>query len=61
MVGFFVFLRRSLRAAARPVVLEHLRPLSKLFQDAFEIVSTGQNSLVGTYGYLRPLFLSRLF
>ncbi|KAF9807205.1 hypothetical protein IEO21_08320 [Rhodonia placenta] len=46
MVGFFVFLRRSLRAAARPVVLEHLRPLSKLFQDAFEIVSTGQNSLI---------------
>lgn len=46
MVGFFVFLRRSLRTAARPVVLEHLRPLSKLFQDAFEIVSTGQNSLI---------------
>jgi hypothetical protein len=35
-VAYFDLLKRALRSAARPVVLEHLRPLFKVFLEAFD-------------------------
>ncbi|KAH9837712.1 armadillo-type protein [Rhodofomes roseus] len=42
--GFFTLLKRSLRAAERPVVLEHIRTLFTTFQTAFELITDTNRS-----------------
>ncbi|KII90106.1 hypothetical protein PLICRDRAFT_686024 [Plicaturopsis crispa FD-325 SS-3] len=37
--GYFRLLKRSLHAASRPTVLEHIRPLFKVFVEAFDVRS----------------------
>jgi U3 small nucleolar RNA-associated protein 10 len=37
MVGYFELLRRSLRAASRPPVLEHIRPAFKVFLEGLDL------------------------
>lgn len=39
MVAYFDMLKRSLRAAPRSIVLENLRPLFKVFVEAFDVPS----------------------
>ncbi|EMD35136.1 hypothetical protein CERSUDRAFT_107124 [Gelatoporia subvermispora B] len=47
-LAFFDVFKRSIRAAARPVVLEHLRILFKTFLDAFEVAcQTGGEEVEG--------------
>jgi hypothetical protein len=35
-IAYFGLLKKALRSAARPAVLEHLRPLFKVFLEAFD-------------------------
>ncbi|KAG6369730.1 hypothetical protein JVT61DRAFT_13599 [Boletus reticuloceps] len=37
MIGYFTLLKRALHAAPRPEVLDHLRPLFKVFMGAFDV------------------------
>lgn len=37
MVGYFELLRRSLRAASRPPVLENIRPAFKVFLEGLDL------------------------
>ncbi|KAF8440039.1 hypothetical protein L210DRAFT_3760928 [Boletus edulis BED1] len=37
MIGYFALLKRALHAAPRPEVLDHLRPLFKVFMGAFDV------------------------
>ena len=37
IVGYFELLRRSLRAATRPAVLEHIRPAFKVFVEGLDL------------------------
>ncbi|KAI0920552.1 hypothetical protein AcV5_010550 [Taiwanofungus camphoratus] len=39
-VGYFNLMKRAIRAAARPIVIEHLRQLFKTFHEAFDISAT---------------------
>jgi hypothetical protein len=43
MVGYFELLGRSLRAAARPPVLEHVRPAFKVFLEGLDLRNKRQD------------------
>ena len=38
-IGYFDTLKKALHSAPRPIILEHLRPLFKVFLEALEVVS----------------------
>ena len=37
MIGYFTLLKRSLHTAPRPEVLEYMRPIFKVFMEAFDV------------------------
>ena len=37
MIGYFTMFKRALHAAPRPEVLDNLRPMFKVFMEAFDV------------------------